>query len=286
MMRRSAPATVSTWQSRITGPTCGWSTVLRADSWWPTAPESHSSANRSLRACSSPTSRRSLWSAGQRSAATRRSATGSASNARRDSGGVPHPGARAEQIAPHGVAVVAAPSRRVSHQRGVRRVGQEQGPGGVVDGDGGSGQPVQEPLDARGEAPGSGVRARRRQPGRPERMLALGPRQPQSPGQGLDDLGRGWDARPCSRRVMQSTEIPAGSTGSSRHRPGGRRRPPEGSPAASGGTRSRRRRTALPNSAVAMPPGVPRGARVFLVPAVPGRGGLWLCGGPRTTLEA
>ena len=49
-IRRSLPGTVRTSQSGVTGPTSGWRIVLRADWCAPTAPVSHSSANRVLAA--------------------------------------------------------------------------------------------------------------------------------------------------------------------------------------------------------------------------------------------
>ena len=164
--------------------------------------------------------------------------------------GVPDAVGRAEEGAPHRVALLAAP---LTHQRRVRRVGQQR-PRRVGDRDRRPGQPVRHPLHARRDVAGHGALPRRHQPGDVEQMHALGSGHAQRPAEGFDDLF-GRVGRPA---LFQAGDVvdrdPASRASSSRRSPGARQWSPAIGPAASGATRSRRYRTARPNSVLAMTP--------------------------------
>ncbi len=80
----------------------------------------------------------------------------------------------AEERTPDAVAFVAAQLGRVAHQCGERLVGDQQRPSRVVDRDGGAGQPVQHPLDARRDVRRDGVPSWRGEAGQLEQVTALG----------------------------------------------------------------------------------------------------------------
>ena len=161
--------------------------VLVDRSYRPTSPESHSAAKRGLLARSSAIRRRTRWSAGYRLAVARSVRDLLDLERVPGLGGVADAAARAEEVAPHRVAVVAAV---LPHQRRVQRVGQQQRPGRVADRDGRAGQAVQHPLHARRDVGGHRALPRRYEPGDLEQVLAFGPGQAQCPAEGLDDLAR------------------------------------------------------------------------------------------------
>ena len=172
MMRRSLPATLSRSQSSVRVPTWGWfpqlgeAVTVRAQ-LGDQAPE--------------PLVRRI--------AARRRAQVGDLHGLERALGlwCVAEAAARAEEVAPDRVALVAVV---LTHECRVQRVGQQQRPCRVGDRDGCPGQPVEHPLNARGDVGGHRALPRRHEPGDLEQVLALGSGQAQSPAQGLDDLFR------------------------------------------------------------------------------------------------
>ena len=95
----------------------------------------------------------------------------------------------ADDVAPHGVAIVAPQRRGLAHQRVVRGVRHQEVPRGVVDRDGDAGPPVEEALEARRDPGRDDSRARRGQACEPEEQVALGVGQAQSTGECLDHLG-------------------------------------------------------------------------------------------------
>ncbi len=200
MMRRSLPATLSTSQSSVTGPSClmvhelARGLVVADGLGLPQLGEPAPPFS-----CASSTRRRSRWSAGYRRAVARRSATTVVSNSRSGSGC-----GDVAAAGPRGCATprcARRPRYRTGHPSGpgVQRVGQQQVPC-RVDMRLGFGQPVIRD-DAFGDVGGHGAASRRDQSGEMEEVFALGAGQSQRPAERLDDLLQGLLARPCSRRV-------------------------------------------------------------------------------------
>ena len=165
-------------------------------------------------------------------AVRRRSATSRASNSARSSGvcraRVPGP-TRLRQMLLRSIPrqLVLGPNQRV-----VRGVGDDEGPGGVEDGDGYVGQPVEQALHAGRDARRHDAESGRGMPGQPEQEVALGRRTraarglaPPRPAPTVTWPGpvRAWsDSRPRSRparRALLGAALSRGGERQSRRRP-------------------------------------------------------------------
>lgn len=157
-----------------------------------------------------------------------------------------HAGSGTDECAPGGIQVFTVP---FAHEGRVEGVGEELGPGRVVDGDGGGDEPVEDAVDAGCEVAGDEAGARRRQSCQAEQVLPLARGEAEGAGEGLDHLGGGVGGS----SLFQADDVVGGDLrasweSSSRRRPGARLRLVAGRPTVSGVTRSRQARRAPPSS--------------------------------------